>query len=89
MLEYFFNMLVMLRHIIWVDEYIIPIDHDTNIQKIGENVIHELLKGYKSIGKTKEHYKLLKWSITCPKSSLSFITSNNANQVVSMAKIYL
>ena len=53
MLEYFFYMLVMFGHVIQVDEYIIQIDHDTDIQKIGENVVHELLKGYGSIGKTK------------------------------------
>ena len=46
-------------HIIQVDEYIIQIDHDTDIQKVWENVIHELLKDYRSIGKTKEHYRLI------------------------------
>ena len=79
----------MFRHVIWVDEYIIQIDHDTNIQKIRENVVHESLEGHRSIGKTKRHYRLLKWSITCPKGSLPFITISNANQVVSIVKIYL
>jgi len=82
-------MLVMFRYVIWVDEYIIKIDYDTDIQKIGEEVIHELLEGYRSIGKTEEYYKLLEWSIICPKSGLLFITVSNANQVVSMGKIYL
>ena len=53
MLEYFFYMLVMFGHVIQVDEYMIQIDHDTDIQKIGENVVHELLKGYGSISKTE------------------------------------
>jgi len=44
MLEYFFNMLVMFKHVIWVDKYIIQIDYDTDIQKVRENVIHELLE---------------------------------------------
>jgi len=44
-LEYFFHMPVMLRHVIQVDEYIIQIDHDTDIQKIGKNIVYELLKG--------------------------------------------
>jgi len=51
---------VMLRHVIQVDEYIIQIDHNTDIQKIGENVIHELLEGHGSISKTERHYRLLK-----------------------------
>ena len=60
MLEYFLNMLVMFRHVIWVNEYIIQIDHNTDIQKIRENIVHELLEGRESIGKTKEHYRPLK-----------------------------
>ena len=59
-LEYFFNILVMFGHIIQVDEYIIQIDHDTDIQEIGENVIYELLKGRRSIGKTEGHYRPFK-----------------------------
>ena len=60
MLEYFFHMPVMLGHVIQVDKYIIQIDHDTDIQKIRENVVHELLKSYRSIGKTKGHYRPFK-----------------------------
>jgi len=57
MLEYFLNMLVVFGHIIQVDEYIIQIDHNTDIQKVRENIIHKSLKYYRSIDKTKEHYK--------------------------------
>jgi len=60
MLEYFFYMSVMFRHVIQVDEYIIQIDHDTDIQEVKENVIHELLEGHGSIGKTKRHYRPFK-----------------------------
>ena len=60
MLEYFFYIPVMLGHVIQVDKYIIQIDHNTDIQKVGENVVYELLKGYRSIGKTKGHYRLFK-----------------------------
>jgi len=60
MLEYFFYMLVIFRHVIQVDEYIIQIDYDTDIQKVRENVIHEFLEDHRSIGKTKKHYRSLK-----------------------------
>jgi len=60
MLEYFFYMLVMLRHVIRVDEYIIQIDHDTDIQKIRENVVHESLEGCGSIDKTEGYYRPFK-----------------------------
>ena len=59
-LEHFLNMLAMFRHVVWVDEYIIQIDHDTNIQKVREKVVHKLLKDHKNIDKTEEHYILLK-----------------------------
>ena len=89
MLEYFFYMLVMFGHVIQVDEYIIQINHDTDIQEIGENIVHELLKDCGSIGETKGHYRPFKWSIACPKDSLPFITISDANQMVSIVKIYL
>ena len=60
MLEYFFYILVMLGHVIQVDEYIIQIDYDIDIQKIGENVVHELLEDHGSIGKAKGHYRPFK-----------------------------
>jgi len=60
MLEYFFYMSVIFGHVSQVDEYIIQIDHITDIQKIGENVVHELLEGRRSIGKTEGHYRLFK-----------------------------
>ena len=60
MLEYFSYILVMFGHVIQVDEYIIQIDHNTDIQKVGENVIHESLEDHGSIGKTKRHYRLFK-----------------------------
>jgi len=53
-------MLVILRHVIQVDEYIIQIDHNTDIQQIRENVIHELLEGCGSIGKTEGYYRPFK-----------------------------
>ena len=89
MLEYFFYMLVMLGHVIQVDEYIIQIDHNTDIQKVRENVVHELLEDHGSIGKAKGHYRPFKWFIACPKGGFLFIAVSNANQMVSMAKIYL
>jgi len=60
MLKHFLNMPVMFIHVIQVDKYIIQIDHDINIQKVGENVVYKLLKDHESIGKTKGHCRPLK-----------------------------
>ena len=58
-LKYVLNMLVVFGHVIQVDEYIIQINHDTDIQKVRENIIYKSLKYYRSIDKTKGHYKPL------------------------------
>ena len=59
-LEYFFHMPVMFGHVIQVDEYVIQIDHNTDIQQVRENVIHESLESCGSIGKAEGHYRLFK-----------------------------
>jgi len=87
-LEYFLDIPVIFGHVIWVDKYIIQIDYNIDIQKVGENIIYKLLKGCKSIGKIKEYYRPLKWSIMCLKSNFPFITCSDVNQIVSMVKIY-
>ena len=89
MLEYFFDILAMFRHVIWVDKYIIQIDYNIDIQKVREKVIHESLEDCKSVNKTKKYYRPLEWFVMYLKSSFLFITISYVNQVVSMAKIYL
>jgi len=59
-LEYFFYMLVMFGHVIQVDKYVIQIDHNIDIQKVRENVIHESLEGCRSIDKTERYYRPFK-----------------------------
>ena len=51
--EYLFNMLVVCRHIMRVNEYIIKIDHNTKIQNIREYIIYKSLKDYKGINKAE------------------------------------
>jgi len=46
-------MLIVYRHVIRVDVYIIKVDYNTNIQKIREYDVHELPEDYESIGKIK------------------------------------
>jgi len=60
MLKYFFYILVMLGHVIRVDEYIIQVNHNTDIQKIRENIVHESVENCGSIGKAEGHYRPFK-----------------------------
>ena len=59
-LEYFLDMPVIFGYVIQVDKYIIQIDYNTDIQKVEENIVYELLEGCRSISKTKGHYRPLK-----------------------------
>ena len=71
------------------DEYIIKINYNTNIQKIRENIVYKLLKGYKNISKTKWYYKLFKRFIKSSESSLLFVLIRYTDQIVYIEKIYL
>ena len=59
-LEYFFHIPVMFGHVIQVNEYIIQIDHNTDIQKVREDVVYESLEGHGSIGKAEGYYRPFK-----------------------------
>ena len=48
-------------------------------KNVGENVVHESLEDYRSIGKTKRHYRSFKWSVMYSKGSLPFIIISNTN----------
>lgn len=58
--EHFLDIPVMFGHVIGVDKYIIQIYYNTNIQKIRKEVVHESLKGHRSISQIKEYYKSFK-----------------------------
>ncbi len=47
--EHFLDIPVMFGHVIGVDKYIIQIYYNTNIQKIRKEIVHESLKGHKSV----------------------------------------
>jgi len=51
MFKYFFDILAVYKYIVRIDEYIIKVDHNTDIQKIREYDIHELLEGHRNISK--------------------------------------
>jgi len=50
----------MFGHVVQVDEYVIQINHNIGIQKVGKKIVHKSLESYRSIGKTKGYYRLLK-----------------------------
>jgi len=61
--ENFFGILSMISCIVRINQNIIEIDYYTDIKKVGEDVIHKVLKNSRSIGKIKEYNRLFKRSI--------------------------
>ena len=55
MSEYLPDMLVMEFWIVGVDEYIIQVANNTDIEHVGEDIIHKSLKSGRSIGEPERH----------------------------------
>jgi len=79
MVENFFDMLSIISYIIRIDQNIIEIDYCSYIKKAKENVIHEILEGSESIGKTKEYDRPFKRSIVGTECSLLFVIFSNVD----------
>ena len=45
--QHFFNVIFILRHIIWVDENVVEIHNYTNIEKVWKDIIYELLEVFR------------------------------------------
>jgi hypothetical protein len=58
--EDFFDVLFVLGHVIGVDQDVIKVDDDTDIKEVTKDVIHEMLKGCRGIGKSEGHYQPFK-----------------------------
>jgi hypothetical protein len=77
--EDFFDMLFVLGHIVRVDQDVIEVDNDTDVEEVAKDVIHELLKGRRGIGKSKGHYQPFKRAIASAEGSLPFFTFCDVN----------
>ena len=54
-LEYLPDMVTMEFWIVGVDEDIIQVDNNTDIEHVGEDIVHESLKSGRSIRESKRH----------------------------------
>ena len=77
----FLDLNLVLGHVIRVDEDVIKIYNYTNIQHVTEDVIHKVLKGGGSIGKSEWNNQPFKGA----KGGFPFITISYVNQMVGMA----
>ena len=77
----------MLGHVVIVDEDVVEVNYDINIQHVAEDVIHEVLKGCRSIGKSKWNDQPLKGAIASVESGFPFFAFCYVDQVVGMAEV--
>jgi hypothetical protein len=77
----------MLSHVIGIDQDVVQVYKDTNIEEVGEDVVHETLKSSQSIGKAERHNTILKGSITGSEGSFPFITFGDSDKMECMPKI--
>ena len=70
----FFNVLLVVREVIRVDENIVEVDDNRDIDHIGESVVHEMLECGGSIGKTFRDDQPFKRAIACPKGGLCLVS---------------
>ena len=80
-------MLVMLFHVVRIDEDIIQIDEDTYIEHIGEDVIHEGLKSCQCISQTKGHNTPFERAVVGVEGGFPFITFMDLKEVVGVLQV--
>ena len=68
---------------------IIKINDDTNVSHIRKNIIHEMLESRRCVGQAKGHNQVLECTIACAEGGKPLVAFNNADVVVTGAKINL
>ena len=53
--EYLSDMFAVKVLVVGVDEYIIKVDNYTNVEHVGENIVHKSLKSGWSVGESEWH----------------------------------
>ena len=81
------DMLMVLFHVVRVDEDIIQIDEDAYIEHVGEDVIHEVLKSCQCISQTEEHNTPFKGAVAGVEGGFPFVTFTDSNKVVGMLQV--
>jgi hypothetical protein len=83
------DVLEVFRPCLAVDEDVIK-EHKHRLAQIGaEDVVHEGLKGRRSVGEAKQHDQELIVSLVCPERRLLNISGVHAHLVVARAQVEL
>ena len=85
--KYFPDMFLVLGDIVGIDENVVQIHDDTNIEHVGENVVHKSLEGCWCISKPFRHYQPFERAISGSKSHLPFFSSGESDEMICMLEI--
>lgn len=85
--ENFLNMFAVIIGVVGVDEDVVQVDDHCDVKKIGEDVVHEMLKCRRGISKSERHYTPFERAVFGSESGLPFISGGDADEVVSVTEV--
>ncbi len=71
------------------DQNVVEVDDDKEVRHVLEDVVHEVLKSSRGIGKSHGHDQEFERAIACLERGLPFMTSSDADIVVACTQIKL
>jgi hypothetical protein len=89
MSEYFFDMFLVVLNVVRIDEDVIQIHDDCNVEKVREDVVHEMLECSGGVGKSEWHTTPLVGTVSSLEGSFPLVSFSNADKMVCMSDIYL
>ena len=79
----------VLLWIVGVYQDIIQVYYYGDVNRVGEDVIHEPLETRRGIGEPLRHHQPLKRPVPGPEGGLPFVAISNADEVVGMSQVDL
>ena len=69
------------------DKDVIQVSHYVDVEEIPEDIVNEVLKTSRSVGKAESHDKRFKLAITSRESSFPLVSLSNPDIVISPANV--
>jgi hypothetical protein len=85
--QYEANMVVVFGRVLRINENIVEVENHEVVSNIGEDVIHEGLKGGGCVGKFKRNHVVFKRTKFAAERCLPFIAFLDTNQMVHIGKV--
>ena len=87
--EDFADVGLVLVGVLGEDEDVVQVYNHEFVKDIGENAVHEALKGGGSVGETEVHDQEIEGAVAGAEGSLPFVARSNSNKVVSTTEVNL